>query len=99
MISRKWNQVIVLNSVKKEDLIEKTGLLLSVKMETSIESGNYKEWWLNGKLHRINGPAIVSLNKNLYAVEGYECFEIKEGNIVMIEGKKFFKSPIEYIEY
>lgn len=35
---------------------------------------NYKKWYKNGKLHRLNGPALIQGNKHVFAIEGDQFF-------------------------
>ena len=44
--------------------------------EVSVDANNYKYWYLNGKLHREDGPAIewADVNKNWY-LNGIEYTE------------------------
>jgi len=38
-----------------------------------IYANGYKAWWLNGKLHRKDGPAIECVNGNNYWYLNDEC--------------------------
>ena len=46
-------------------------------------SSSYQEWWLNNKIHRIDGPAVEhAIGNNRWFVNGIFMFETdRNGNI------------------
>lgn len=58
-------------------------------------SENYKKWYKNGKLHRLNGPSVIQGNKYTFAIEGKQFFNENDFKNALLQ---YYKTGFEKYE-
>ena len=70
-----------------------------IKYEVTVDDGS-EYWWLNGKLHRVDGPAITrSDGYEEYWLNGHKVTKEKAmGHTITIDGKTVSISKESYLK-
>ena len=79
-----------------------------IKYEVKVYSDGYKEWYLNGKLHREDGPAVEWVNgykewrldglkytEDHYKLEMAQRNNTCDGKTVTLEGKEYTLNEVK----
>ena len=56
---------------------------------------NYKRWYQNGNLHRLNGPAVIQGDKHIFAIEGKQFFNENDFKKALLQ---YYKTGFEKYE-